>query len=94
MPTDGPLSALELQKREEYNKQIDEMRIAIRDFAILAGALPQMSVIAEAQLQAQQQIAENTLRNAIAAEAIHKSSDSIHRLLSRVIAGAAKFYIK
>lgn len=64
----------------------------IRD--ILAGALPQMSVIAEAQLQAQQQIAENTLRNAIAAEAILKSSESIHRLLSRVTAGTAKFYIK
>ncbi|MDE7345414.1 MAG: hypothetical protein K2N48_01585 [Muribaculaceae bacterium] len=42
---------------------------------LMESALPQMNVIAEAQLTAQRQIAENTLRNAIAAEAIRSSAE-------------------
>ncbi|MDE6702956.1 MAG: hypothetical protein K2K00_04685 [Muribaculaceae bacterium] len=38
---------------------------------LLQESLPQMNVIAEAQLQQQRQIAENTLRTAEAAEAIN-----------------------
>ncbi len=67
---------------------------------LLESVLPQMNVIAAAQLQAQHQIAENTLRNAVAAEALlevartaAKSSDEMSRLLGRVTAGTAKFYI-
>lgn len=60
---------------------------------LLDDMLPQMNVIAQSQLDAQRQIAENTLRNAVAAEAIVKSNDDISRLLTRVTQGGAKFYI-
>ncbi len=60
---------------------------------LLDDVLPQMNVIAESQLKMQQQIAANTLRNAIAAEAIVKSNDEINKLLARVTQGGAKFYI-
>ncbi len=55
--------------------------------------IPQMNVIAEAQLQAQRHIAENTLRNAIAAESILTKADDINRLLYRVTLGTSRFYI-
>ena len=60
---------------------------------LLDDVLPQMNVIAQSQLDAQRQIAENTLRNAVAAEAIMKSSDEINRRLARVTQGGEKFYI-
>lgn len=60
---------------------------------LLDDALPQMNVIAQSQLDTQRQIAENTLRNAVAAEAIVKSNDDISRLLARVTQGGAKFYV-
>lgn len=60
----------------------------------LMETMPQISVITQAQLDCQRQIAENTLRNAIAAEAIVKSNDDISRLLVRVTNGGARFYIK
>lgn len=67
---------------------------------LLDDVLPQMNVIAESQLRVQTQIAENTMRNAEAAEAIvksndeiKKSNDEINRLLARVTQGGAKFYI-
>lgn len=60
---------------------------------LLDDLLPQMNVIAESQLRVQIQIAENTMRNAVAAEAIVKSNDEINRLLARVTQGGAKFYI-
>lgn len=60
---------------------------------LLGEAMPQMNVIAESQLKMQQQIAANTLRNAIAAEAIVKSNDEINRLLTRATQGGTKFYI-
>lgn len=60
---------------------------------LLDVALPQISVIAQSQLDAQRQIAENTLRNAVAAEAIVKSNNEINSLLARVTQGGAKFYI-
>lgn len=60
---------------------------------LLNEALPQMNVIAESQLAAQRQIAENTLRNAIAAEAIMKSNDDISRLLVNVTQGGKRFYV-
>lgn len=60
---------------------------------LLGDALPQMNVIAQSQLDAQRQIAENTLRNAVAAEAIMKSSDEINRRLARVTQGGEKFYV-
>ena len=60
---------------------------------LLDDALPQMNVIAQSQLDAQRQIAENTLRNAVAAEAIMKSSDEINRRLARVTQGGEKFYV-
>lgn len=60
---------------------------------LLDDALPQMNVIAESQLRVQTQIAENTMRNALAAEAIVRSNDEINRLLARVTQGGAKFYI-
>ncbi|MDE7081660.1 MAG: hypothetical protein K2O78_08420 [Muribaculaceae bacterium] len=56
--------------------------------------MPQLSVIAQQQLSIQGQIAENTLRNAVAAEAIVKSNDDISRLLTRVTQGGAKFYVQ
>lgn len=55
--------------------------------------VPQFNVIAQSQLDAQRQIAENTLRNAIAAETIVKSNNDISRLLVRVTQGGAKFYV-
>ena len=61
---------------------------------LLDAALPQMNIIAESQLRVQQQIAENTSRNAAAAEAIAKSNDEINRLLARVTQGGAVFYVK
>lgn len=60
---------------------------------LLDDSLPQMNVIAQSQLDTQRQIAENTLRNAVAAEAIMKSNDDISRLLARVTQGGAKFYV-
>lgn len=60
---------------------------------LLDDALPQMNIIAQSQLDTQRQIAENTLRNAVAAEAIMKSNDDISRLLTRVAQGGAKFYV-
>lgn len=60
---------------------------------LLDDVLPQMNVIAESQLRVQTQIAENTMRNALAAEAIVRSNDEINRLLARVTQGGAKFYI-
>lgn len=60
---------------------------------LLNDSIPQMNIIAESQLRTQQQIAANTLRNAIAAEAIVKSNNEINSLLARVTQGGAKFYI-
>lgn len=60
---------------------------------LLDDALPQMNVIAQSQLDAQRQIAENTLRNAVAAEAIMESSDEINRRLARVTQGGEKLYV-
>ena len=60
---------------------------------LLNDSIPQMNVIAQSQLDAQRLIAENTLRNAVAAEAIVKSNDEINRLLVRATQGGAKFYI-
>ena len=56
--------------------------------------MPQISVISQAQLDCQRRIAENTLRNAVAAEAIMKSNDEISRLLVRVTQGGAKFCVQ
>lgn len=61
---------------------------------LLGESLPQISVIAQSQLDAQRQIAENTLRNAIAAESVATSSDAINRLLIKVTMGASKFNVK
>lgn len=61
---------------------------------LLTDSLPQISVIAQSQLDAQRQIAENTLRTAKATEDIVKSNDDISRLLTRVSQGGAKFYIQ
>lgn len=61
---------------------------------LLDVALPQISVIAQSQLDAQRQIAENTLRAAKAAEAIVKSNDDISHLLVRVTQGGDKFYVR
>lgn len=47
---------------------------------LLDDALPQMSVIAQSQLDTQRQIAENTLRNAVAAEAIQVSTAKLVEL--------------
>lgn len=60
---------------------------------LLGESLPQISVIAQSQLDAQRQIAENTLRTAKATEAIVESNDEINRLLTRATQGGAKFYI-
>lgn len=60
----------------------------------LLEAMPLMNTIAQSQLDTQRQIAENTLRNAVAAEAIMKSNDDISRLLNRVTQGVAKFSIQ
>lgn len=60
---------------------------------LLDDALPQMNVIAQSQLDTQRQIAENTLRSAVAAEAIMKSNDDISRLLTRVSQGGAKWHV-
>jgi len=60
---------------------------------LLDDSLPQMNVIAQSQLDTQRQIAENTLRNAVAAEAIMKSNDDISRLLTRVAQGGAKWHV-
>ena len=61
---------------------------------LLDNVLPQMNVVAEAQLVAQRQIVENTLRNAEAAEAILKSNEKIYALFSRVTQGGAKVYVQ
>lgn len=47
---------------------------------LLDVALPQISVIAQSQLDTQRQIAENTLRNAVAAEAIQVSTAKLVEL--------------
>lgn len=47
---------------------------------LLDDALPQISVIAQSQLDTQRQIAENTLRNAVAAEAIQESTAKLVEL--------------
>lgn len=60
---------------------------------LLDDSLPQMNIIAQSQLDTQRQIAENTLRNAVAAEAIMKSNDDISRLLTRVAQGGAKWHV-
>lgn len=60
---------------------------------LLDDMLPQMNIVAESQLRMQEQIAENTRRNAVAAEAILKSSDDIYRLFTRVTQGGAKIYV-
>lgn len=60
---------------------------------LLGESLPQIGVIAQSQLDAQKQIAENTLRTAKATEAIVKSNDDISRLLTRVSQGGAKFHV-
>ena len=60
---------------------------------LLGESLPQIGVIAQSQLDAQRQIAENTLRTAKATEAIVKSNDDISRLLTRVSQGGAKFHV-
>lgn len=60
---------------------------------LLNEALPGMSIIAESQLKVQEQIASNTLRNAVAAELIVKSNDNISRLLVRVTQGTDKFHV-
>lgn len=60
---------------------------------LLGESLPQIGVIAQSQLDAQKQIAENTLRTAKATEAIVKSNDDISRLLTRVSQGGAKWHI-
>ncbi len=50
---------------------------------LLDDTLPQMNVIAQSQLDTQRQIAENTLRNAVAAETIVQYSKSIDDRLRR-----------
>ncbi len=50
---------------------------------LMDDVIPQMNVIAQAQLDAQKQIAANTLRNAVAAEAIVQYSKSIDDRLRR-----------
>lgn len=50
---------------------------------LLDDSLPQMNVIAQSQLDTQRQIAENTLRNAVAAETIVQYSKSIDDRLRR-----------
>lgn len=50
---------------------------------LLNDSLPQISVIAQSQLDTQRQIAENTLRNAVAAETIVQYSKSIDDRLRR-----------
>ena len=50
---------------------------------LLNDSLPQMNIIAQSQLDYQRQIAENTMRNAVAAEAIVKYSKSIDDRLRR-----------
>ena len=60
---------------------------------LLNEAVPRISALTQSQLDCQRQIAENTRRNAVAAEAIVKSNDDISRLLTRVTQGGAKFYI-
>lgn len=47
---------------------------------LLDDALPQMNIIAQSQLDTQRQIAENTLRNAVAAEAIQASTAKLVEL--------------
>lgn len=47
---------------------------------LLDDSLPQMNVIAQSQLDTQRQIAENTLRNAVAAEAIQVSTAKLVEL--------------
>ena len=62
---------------------------------LMESMLPQINIIAEAQLTAQRQIAENTLRNAIAAETIVKYSKSIDDRLRRAQADKSTgFYLK
>lgn len=60
----------------------------------LIEALPQISVVTQAQLDVQRQIAVNTLRNAVAAEAIVKLNDEINRRLARVTQGSEKLHIQ
>lgn len=50
---------------------------------LLNDAMPQMNIIAQSQLDTQRQIAENTLRNAIAAETLVRYSKSIDDRLRR-----------
>lgn len=60
---------------------------------LLNEAIPRISALTQSQLDCQRQIAENTRRNAVAAEAIMKSNDDISRLLVRVTQGGAKFNV-
>ena len=61
---------------------------------LLDESLPQISVIAQSQLDCQRRIAEYARRNAEAAEAIVESNDKISHLLVRVTQGGEKFYIQ
>lgn len=61
---------------------------------LLDDMLPQMNAIAESQLREQKKIAANTLRNAVAAERIAESTDTINGLLTRATQGGAKFYVQ
>lgn len=61
---------------------------------LLDESLPQISVIAQSQLDCQRRIAEYARRNAEAAEAIVESNDKISRLLVRVTQGGEKFHIQ
>lgn len=60
---------------------------------LLNESVPRISALTQSQLDCQRQIAENTRRNAVAAEAIMKSNDEISRLLVRVTQGGAKFNV-
>lgn len=61
---------------------------------LLGESLPQIGAVAQSQLDTQRQIAENTLRTAMAAEAIQRSNDEISSVLSRVTNGMDRIYIK
>lgn len=61
---------------------------------LLDESLPQISVIAQSQLDCQRRIAEYARRNAEAAEAIVESNDKISRLLVRVTQGGEKWHIQ
>lgn len=51
---------------------------------LLGESLPQISVIAQSQLECQRQIAANTLRNAVAAETLVEKTDKLERSWRRI----------